>query len=311
MAIVETHDLTKVFNGRTAVNRLTLTIEEDELFGLLGPNGAGKSTTIAMLSTILQPTRGTAIIRGYDIKKQPKEVRRIIGVVPQEGSIYDDLTALENLFYFGKLYGVEGEDLRKRAGKLLELVQLKDRANDRVKTFSSGMKHRLNLVVGLVHRPQLLFLDEPTTGLDPAARLAIWEFIKQLQTEGVTILLTTHYMEEADHLCDRVAIMDQGEIIALGTPAELKRSIGKLEVIELKAAGVPSTILKKLRKLKNIKKVARTPEGVRLLTPIADAALSQVVQVATKVGVHVETLNIVQPTLEDVFIKLTGKTLRD
>lgn len=311
MAIVETHDLTKVFNGRKAVNHLTLTIEEGELFGLLGPNGAGKSTTIAMLSTILQPTRGTAIVRGYDIRKQPKEVRRIIGVVPQEGSIYDDLTALENLFYFGKLHGVEGEDLRKRAGKLLELMQLKDRANDRVKTFSGGMKHRLNLAVGLMHRPRLLFLDEPTTGLDPAARLAIWEFVKQLQTEGVTILLTTHYMEEADYLCDRVAIMDRGEIIAVGTPAELKRSIGKLEVIELKTAGVPSAVLKKLRKLKNIKKVARTPEGVRLLTPFADAALSQVVQVATKVGMHVETLNIVQPTLEDVFIKLTGKTLRD
>ncbi len=311
MAIVETHDLTKVFNGRKAVNRLTLTIEEGELFGLLGPNGAGKSTTIAMLSTILQPTQGTAIIKGYDIRKQPKEVRRIIGVVPQEGSIYDDLTALENLFYFGKLHGVEGKDLRKRAGKLLELVQLKDRANDRVKTFSSGMKHRLNLAVGLVHGPRLLFLDEPTTGLDPAARLVIWEFVKQLQAEGVTILLTTHYMEEADYLCNRVAIMDRGEIIALGTPAELKRSIGKLEVIELKAAGLPSTALKKLRKLKNIKKVTRTPESVRLLTPIADAALGQVVQVATKVGVHVETLNIVQPTLEDVFIKLTGKTLRN
>jgi len=311
MAIVETHDLTKVFNGRKAVDSLDLEIEEGEFFGLLGPNGAGKSTTVAMLSTILQPTRGTAIIRGYDIKKQPKEVRRIIGVVPQEGSIYDDLTALENLFYFGKLHGVEGEDLRKRAGKLLELVQLKDRANDRAKTFSSGMKHRLNLAVGLVHGPRMLFLDDPTTGLDPAARLAIWEFVKQLHAESVTILLTTHYMDEADYLCDRVAIMDRGEIIALGTPAELKRSIDKLEVIELKAAGVPSAVLEKLRKLKDIKKVARTPGGVRLLTPFADAALSQVVQVATKVGVHVETLNIVQPTLEDVFIKLTGKTLRD
>jgi len=311
MTIVETRGLTKAFNGRKAVDHLNLAIEEGELFGLLGPNGAGKSTTVAMLSTLLRPTQGTATVGGYDIRKQPKEVRGVIGVVPQDASVYDDLTALENLLYFGKLYGIEGPRLSSWIKKLLELTQLKDRANDRVKTFSGGMKQRLNLAVGLVHEPRLLFLDEPTTGLDPAARLAVWEFIKRLQAEGVTMLLTTHYMEEADYLCDRVAIMDRGKIISLGTPAVLKRSIGKLEVMEIKVAKVPGEYLTKVRKLRGIKKVTRTSDGLRLLTPAADAALSQVVGLASETGMHIDSLNIVQPTLEDVFIKLTGKTLRD
>lgn len=311
VAIVETRDLTKVFNGRKAVDSLDLEVEEGELFGLLGPNGAGKSTTVAMLSTILPPTRGTAIVGGYDIRRQAKEVRSIIGVVPQEFGLYDDLTAEENLAYLGKLHGVEGSKLRKRIDELLRLVQLKDRANDRVKTFSGGMKHRLNLAAGLIHEPRLLFLDEPTTGLDPQARLAVWELIRQFQSEGVTILLTTHYMEEADYLCGRVAIMDRGKVIALDSPARLKHSIGKLEIIEMKAKGISSNLPAELRKLKGVKKVARTSEGLRVLTPVADEVVARVVTLASFAGVRIDSVNVVQPTLEDVFIKLTGKTLRD
>ncbi len=311
MAIVETHDLTKVFNGRNAVDRLDLEIEEGEFFGLLGPNGAGKSTTVAMLSTILRPTRGTVTIAGYDIKRQAKEIRRIIGVVPQEFGLYDQLTAAENLAYFGKLHGVEGGKLKVRIEELLKLVQLQDRANDLVKTFSGGMKHRLNLVMGLIHEPKLLFLDEPTTGLDPQARLAVWELIKRFQSEGVTILLTTHYMEEADYLCERVAIMDRGKVIALDSPARLKRSIGKLEVIEVKARKVTKKVLNELRKLKGVQKVARTTEGLRVLTPAANEVMARVVTLASFAGVQIDSLNVAQPTLEDVFIKLTGKTLRD
>ena len=311
MAIVETHDLTKVFNGRNAVDRLDLEIEEGEFFGLLGPNGAGKSTTVAMLSTILRPTRGTVTIAGYDIKRQAKEIRRIIGVVPQEFGLYDQLTAAENLAYFGKLHGVEGGKLKVRIEELLKLVQLQDRANDLVKTFSGGMKHRLNLVMGLIHEPKLLFLDEPTTGLDPQARLAVWELIKRFQSEGVTILLTTHYMEEADYLCERVAIMDRGKVIALDSPARLKRSIGKLEVIEVKARKVTKKVLNELRKLKGVQKVARTTDGLRVLTPAANEVMARVVTLASFAGVQIDSLNVAQPTLEDVFIKLTGKTLRD
>jgi len=311
VAIVETRDLTKVFNGRKAVDSLDLEIEDGELFGLLGPNGAGKSTTVAMLSTILPPTRGTAIVGGHDIRQQAKEVRSIIGVVPQEFGLYDDLTAEENLAYLGKLHGVEGSKLRKRIDELLRLVQLRDRANDRVKTFSGGMKHRLNLAAGLIHEPRLLFLDEPTTGLDPQARLAVWELIRQFQSEGVTILLTTHYMEEADYLCGRVAIMDRGKVIALDSPAKLKRSIGKLEIIEMKAKGVSSNLPAELRKLKGVKKVARTSEGLRVLTPVADEVVARAVTLASFAGVRIDSLNVIQPTLEDVFIKLTGKTLRD
>lgn len=311
MAIVETHNLTKVFNGRKAVNNLNLTIEEGEIFGLLGPNGAGKTTTIEMLSTILPPTKGTAIVNGYDIRRKPKEVRRSIGVVPQDVALYNDLSVAENLRYFGRLHGVDDKRLQRQINKLLRLVQLKSRANDRVKSFSSGMKDRLNLAVGLVHEPSLLFLDEPTTGLDPQARLAVWEMIKKLQADGVSILLTTHYMEEADYLCDRVAIMNNGKIIALGTPAALKRSIGKLEVIEVKATGIPKTALTELRKLRGIREVAQTSEGLRLLTPTADTVLGQVVRLITSKKVRIDSLNVIQPTLEDVFIRLTGRTLRD
>lgn len=311
MAIVKAHDLTKVFNGRKAVDSLDLEIEEGEFFGLLGPNGAGKSTTVAMLSTILRPTRGTVTIAGYDIKRQAKEIRRLIGVVPQEFGLYDELTAAENLAYFGKLHGVEGGKLKVRIEELLRLVQLQDRANDLAKTFSGGMKHRLNLVVGLIHEPKLLFLDEPTTGLDPQARLAVWELIKRFQSEGVTILLTTHYMEEADYLCERVAIMDRGKVIALDSPARLKRSIGKLEVIEVKARKVTKKVLNELRKLKGVRKAARTTEGLRVLTPAANEVMARVVTLASFAGVQIDSLNVAQPTLEDVFIKLTGKTLRD
>jgi len=311
VAIVEAHDLTKVFDGRKAVDHLDLEIEEGELFGLLGPNGAGKSTTVAMLSTILSPTRGTAIVGGYDIRRQAKEVRSIIGVVPQEFGLYDDLTAEENLAYLGKLHGVEEGKLREWIDELLRLVQLRDRANDRVKTFSGGMKHRLNLAAGLIHEPRLLFLDEPTTGLDPQARLAVWELIKQFQSKGVTILLTTHYMEEADYLCGRVAIMDRGKVIALDSPARLKHSIGKLEIIEMKAKGISSNLPAELRKLKGVKKVARTSEGLRVLTPVADEVVARAVTLASFAGVRIDSLNVIQPTLEDVFIKLTGKTLRD
>ena len=311
MAIVEIRGLTKIFNGRKAVDGLNLAIEKGEIMGLLGPNGAGKTTTIAMLSTILPPTKGNATVDGYDIRRQPKEVRRIIGVVPQDVALYDDLTAAENLAYFGKLYGVVGERLKKRTDELLRLVRLKDRANNRVKSFSSGMRDRLNLAVGLIHEPRLLFLDEPTTGLDPQARLAVWEMIKKLQAEGVSILLTTHSMEEADYLCDRVAIMDDGKVIALDSPAILKRSIEKLEVIEVKATGIPRALLAKLRKLRDVKEVAQTSEGLRLLSPTADAVLGQVVSLITSKKVRIDSLNVVQPTLEDVFIKLTGRTLRD
>jgi ABC-2 type transport system ATP-binding protein len=311
MAIVETHDLTKIFNGRKAVDRLDLEIEEGELFGLLGPNGAGKSTIVAMLSTILPPTRGTAIVGGYDIRQQARKVRSIIGVVPQEFGLYDNLTAEENLAYLGKLHGVDGGKLRKRIDKLLKLVQLKDRAKDRVKTFSGGMKHRLNLAAGLIHEPRLLFLDEPTTGLDPQARLVVWELIKQFQSEGVTILLTTHYMEEADYLCGRVAIMDRGKVIALDSPTRLKRSIGRLEIIEMKTKGVSKDFPAELRKLKGVKKVARTSEGLRVFTPVAEQVVARVVTLASLAGVRIDSINVAQPTLEDVFIKLTGKTLRD
>ncbi|MGB9885754.1 MAG: ABC transporter ATP-binding protein [Moorellales bacterium] len=225
--IVTTYDLTKVFNGRAAVDRVSLEIQAGEIFGLLGPNGAGKTTTIRLLTTLIAPTAGTARIGGYELRRQAAAIRGLIGCVPQGLSVDGTLSAYENLLIFAKLYRVPADQRRQRIQSLLKLVELGDRAHSLVRTFSGGMIRRLELAQALVHRPQLLFLDEPTAGLDPVARRAFWEHLRSLRAEqGLSIVLTTHYLEEAEALCDRVAIMHRGRVTAVGSPEELKRAAG-------------------------------------------------------------------------------------
>jgi ABC-2 type transport system ATP-binding protein len=222
---VQTQALSKRYGSIWAVRGLDLAIREGELFGLLGPNGAGKTTLFSMLSCQLTPTSGDATIAGHSVRRQAKAVKRLIGIVPQEAAAYEKLTAYENLLLFGSLYGLSGRQTRQRARQLLKDVSLHNRAHDRVDTFSGGMKHRLNIILGLIHEPKIVFFDEPTTGLDPIARRELWDIIRDLQKQGKTILLTTHYMQEAEDLCDRVAIIDRGRVVAMGDPNRMGQSL--------------------------------------------------------------------------------------
>jgi len=305
--VIETRGLRKVFKGKrpiVAVDGIDLDIRRGEIFGLLGPNGAGKSTTLSMLVTIQRPTEGTARVAGLDVEKQPGEVRKTVGIVFQEPSLDTLLTGRENLLLHGRLYGVAPERLKERTEEMLRLVQLTDRGDDLVKKYSGGMKRRLEIARGLMHAPSVLFLDEPTLGLDPGTRERIWEHIRDLKVRsGTTIVLTTHYMEEADTLCDRIAIIDHGKIVAMGTPADLKASIGG-DVVLISA---PPGARAALERLPFVKMVEERDGKLALTVEHAATKLAAIIAAAGEVtSVEVRT-----PRLEDVFIQLTGRGLRE
>jgi ABC-2 type transport system ATP-binding protein len=302
----------------TAVDGVSLQIQRGEVFGLLGPNGAGKSTTIRMLCTLLEPTEGTAHVNGYDIVRQSNQVRQSLGtVLAGERSIYWKLSARENLEYFAALYHIPTEVARRRIAELLDRMELTARANDLVEKYSTGMKQRVAIARALLAQPPILLLDEPTLGLDPQAARRVRELVKELRSEGHTILLTTHYMEEADQLSDRIGIIDQGKVIALGTPAELKRQIAQKDAIRLEVAGWHAEMVESLRQLPTVENVTPHYTGadslweVNLLAADSRAVLPGIIDRINFNGTHVVNLNIVQPSLEDVFIHLTGKALRD
>jgi ABC-2 type transport system ATP-binding protein len=230
---VDVRELHENFSGQKAVNGVSFVIDKGECFGLLGPNGAGKTTTIRMLSTVLPPDAGDAVIGGFSLKNQPEKVREIIGVCPQDLALYEEMSALDNLVFFGRMAGLDGKEAREQAAFNLDLMELSERAKDKVQKYSGGMKRRINLAIALMGHPQLLFLDEPTVGIDPQSRNKIFETIQNLQKKGMAVLYTTHYMEEADHLCERVAIMDGGQVIAMDSPRELKTKIGNPDVVTL------------------------------------------------------------------------------
>ena len=289
-----------------AVNGIDLSINKGELFSLLGPNGAGKTTTINMLCCLLKPTRGTASILGYDIMKQPYQVKRRIGVSPQETAVSDLLNCWENLSLVGKAQGMQSATLRKRSRELLETMGLVDRARDQVRKFSGGMRRRLNMIMALVHDPEILFLDEPSLGLDPQARRAIWDYVTQLKGKK-TILLTTHYMEEADTLSDRIGIMDEGRIVALGTSDELKRSFTETRTMIVSAGNVTPTVLAGLRA--KYLRVEASDEELKLSDK--DLDFKEIIDYLHSQGVTVCSAALEQPTLEDVFLSITGKALRE
>jgi ABC-2 type transport system ATP-binding protein len=309
--IAEVTDLVKRYDGLTAVNSVSFAIHRGEIFGLLGPNGAGKTTTISMLTCLLAPTSGTAGIDGHDIISEAKTVKRIIGLVPQDLAVYPQLSARDNLLFFGRIYGLSGRHLGQRVDELLELVGLKERANNLVDTFSGGMKRRVNIAAGLLHEPLVLFLDEPTVGVDPQSRNFIFENIETLNRQGMTILYTTHYMEEAERLCHRVAIIDQGQIIALDTPKALIEGLGG-GVIRL---GLPETyeqtFVSEIEKLRGVKGVSQQDNILSVQAYHSQEALMQIIQLFTKAGVTINTLEILEPNLESVFLHLTGRRLRD
>jgi len=302
--VIETKDLTKNFGELVAVNSVNLKIKKGELFGLLGPNGAGKTTLLSMLSTILKPTTGTAKVNGYDIIKKPNEVRKSIGIVFQDPSLDDRLTGRENLQMHAALYKVPKNVREKRIDEVLELVELKDKAKNLIRTYSGGMKRRIEIARGLIHYPRILFLDEPTLGLDPQTREHVWNYIKQLaKREKMTIVLTTHYMEEADLLCDRVAIIDYGKIIALNTPLNLKNSLeGDSIILNVKDS----------EKAKKIFSKAKHFNGkISLSVKNAEKEIAKILYIAKKKKLGILEASIRKPSLNDVFLHLTGREIRE
>ena len=311
--ILVVNDLVKKYGDFTAVKGISFDIKEGEIFSLLGPNGAGKTTTISMLSTLYIPTSGDATIAGHSITKDPMAVKQVIGVIPQEIALYEDLTARENLIFWGQMYGLSGNALTRRVDEVLNQIGLTDKANNRVKTYSGGMKRRVNIGVGLLHKPRLLFMDEPTVGIDPQSRRAILDTVKDLNQNGMTVLYTTHYMEEAQELSDRVGIIDHGELIAIGTQKELTQQVGQTEtlVLHIGENDDPQTLAKSLDGVKNVLEAIASDHEVSIVTGEAEEVLASVVTKANERGIKIRSIDIREPNLEAVFLQLTGRALRD
>jgi len=310
MTAIKVENLTKKFKDVTAVDNISFEIKEGEVFGLLGPNGAGKTTTISMLATILKPTSGTAFVNGFEILGKQDDVRKSIGIVFQDPSLDEELTAYENMDFHGRLYRIPKEIRQKKIIELLKLVELEDRKNNLVKTFSGGMRRRLEIARGLLHEPKVMFLDEPTLGLDPQTRNHLWQYIKKLNEEKhITIILTTHYMEEADRLCNNVAIIDHGKIIAMNTPAKLKDEIGG-DIITIESPD-NEKLQSKLKSLNWIKNVRLHNGFITINLQYAEKHVVDIVNLSNKNKIAINSISIHKPTLEDVFLHFTGRTIRE
>ncbi len=309
--VIRAEGLTKIFNkSLVAVDHVSFSVKDGEVFGFLGPNGAGKTTTINMLITVLKPTEGTASVLGYDIVKQANEVRKVIGVVPQEYTADEDLTGYENIILCADLYGIPREISRKRALELFELVELTQFKDKKVETYSGGMRRRLELACGLINRPKVLFLDEPTLGLDVQTRAATWEYIKRLKKEyGMTLFLTTHYLEEADALCDRIAIIDHGRIIVNGSPQDLKRSLGgDIITISIKEN---SDVTDLIQSVEHVKEVRNENGSYRVKAEAGEVTAPLIIEALRKRGYTVTRLSLTEPTLNEVYLEYTGRSMRD
>ena len=309
--MIEITILKKNYGSIEAVKGISFQVRQGEIYGLLGPNGAGKSTTISMISGLLKPDAGTALIGDRDIWLEPKTVKRMIGVVPQETAIYEELCARDNLQFWGSLFGLSGKALRERVNTVLLRVGLSDRAKEAVSKYSGGMKRRLNLAMGLIHQPKILFLDEPTVGIDPQARLAILDLIREEAAAGTTVLYTTHYLEEAQALCERLAILDQGQILAEGTVAELTAMVGTGEVVTLLGPFTKDQMTEHLQARPDLQILSLDSGRALISLKQAKTQVPPLLQDLLNAGIAVESLAIKEASLQDVFIKLTGRELRD
>ena len=312
--IIETVDLVKTYPGTDfrAVDGLNLRVSMGEVYGLLGPNGAGKTTTVGVLTTRVIPSGGQAFVGGIDVVAHPTLAKQMIGVVSQQNTLDRQLTSWENLYFHGRLFGMGTRESKQMADELLEKFQLSRFAKASVYALSGGMAQRLMVARAIFHRPAVLFLDEPTAGLDPQGRLALWDLLRDLNSQGQTIMLTTHYMEEADKLCNRVAIMDHGKILALDTPDELKRSVEADTIVTVKSDGDPEAMAAAFtRRIEEVTRARTVPGGVELHVKGADRLVPRVVEAAEAEGFALADLSVAEPTLETVFIGLTGKDLRD
>jgi len=309
--IIEAEHLTKIYKGNvTAVDDISFEVDEGEIFGFLGPNGAGKTTTIKMLDTLATITRGRASVAGYDVRKHPGAVRDSIGVVPQELTADEELKGVENLMLSAKLHHVRGEEAKKRGDELLKLVDLEGAAGRKVKTYSGGMRRRLQLAMGLIHTPKVLFLDEPTLGLDIQTRKNMWDYIQKLNRENkLTVFMTTHYLEEADSLCNRVAIIDHGTIKVSGSPSELKERLGG-DILSIQVSEGPD-LTEFFRTIPDVSAVTRVGEAYRIKLPRAERALPAILKGVTDKGLAIKEISFTKPTLDQVFLEITGKSMRD
>ena len=308
---VEVHGLCKDYGDVHAVQDVSFDVYQGEIFSLLGPNGAGKTTTLSTLSCLLAPTRGDAFIMGHSIRSDSMAVKASIGVVPQEVALYPDLSARENLVFWGKMYGLRGPILRQRVDDVLRIVELGDRQKSRVDKFSGGMKRRLNIGIGLLPRPQVLFLDEPTVGIDPQSRRSILDSVKEFNRQGMTILYTTHYMEEAQELSDHIAIMDHGKLIAYGTHQELVKMVGELDRIDLTISAESQRVLVQWRATEGVHRVSAEDGKLTLLVDDSNIVLPRLFETAAQAGVRITAIAVTEPNLEAVFLHLTGRALRD
>jgi ABC-2 type transport system ATP-binding protein len=306
---IEATDLTRKFGDLVAVDHINFKVKKGELWGLLGPNGAGKTTTVKMLCGLLPPTDGTATVGGQDVRNEVGEIRKLIGFCPQEATVYERLTGRENVNLIGQMHKMPKTELKKKTDELLEKIGLAERADDQVITYSGGMKRRLDLIMALVHDPPILFLDEPTLGLDPAVRRAVWDFIVELKERKKTVVMTTHYMEEADELCDRVAIIDYGKIIEEGSPEKLKEKVGRGDRIEMEFSGRAEVAIEQLKQLKFVKTVAAVENRLVVVAEAGVLRLGEIIKTASQAGTIGRT-SLSENTLEDVFLHLTGRRLR-
>ncbi|MCK4938110.1 MAG: ABC transporter ATP-binding protein [Methanosarcinales archaeon] len=309
-AIITVENLVKKYDGHTAVDGVSFEIERGEIFGLLGPNGAGKSTIISILCSLLKPTRGRVNIDGFDLITNTNDIKKIIGVVPQEISLYPTLTAKENLEFYGKIYGLSGKTLKSKVEVLLDMVGLTERADDLLEGFSGGMKRRINIAAALLHRPRILFLDEPSTGVDPQSRRRIYDTIHDLNQEGMTVILTTHQMEDAEKLCHRIAIVDKGKLIALDTLEGLLKMVGENDIIHIAAPEILTEPVKSIQQMSNVRKVSMDEGNMTIQLVHARESLAGIIETLISSGTKVESINIKEPDLETLFLHLTGSKLR-
>ncbi len=311
IAAIEVLDLHKSFGQTQAVQGVSFAVREGEIFSLLGPNGAGKTTTISMLSCLLRPDKGDARIMGHSIATEAMGVKSVLGVVPQEIALYEDLTARENLIFWGKMYGLRGSVLNSRVNEVLDIIGLRDRANERVGKYSGGMKRRVNIGLALLHKPKVIYMDEPTVGIDPQSRRNILDSVVALKDQGMTVLYTTHYMEEAQELSDHIAIMDHGKMIASGTNAELVRLVGQQTRIDLTVNVNAVSVMAEWRNLQGVEQVSAEEGVITALVDDSNLVLPRLFEAATRHSARITSVDIREPNLEAVFLHLTGRALRD
>jgi ABC-2 type transport system ATP-binding protein len=311
MNAIELNNLQKSFGDLKAVDGVSFAVQEGEIFSLLGPNGAGKTTTLSMLSTLLRPDDGDAFVLGHSIRSEPMKVKESLGVVPQEIALYEDLSARENLVFWGKMYGLRGTALKNRVDEVLETIGLTDRQKGRVGKFSGGMKRRVNIGVALLHKPRVIYMDEPTVGIDPQSRRSILDSVVSLKDQGMTVLYTTHYMEEAQELSDHIAIMDNGKVIAAGTPDELVKLVGQSDRITLTINSESSRILEQWRATPGVENISEEDGKLTLLVDDSNRVLPRLFDAAALSGIRITSVEIQVPNLESVFLHLTGRALRD